>query len=111
MGGRTWRRGIGTHAPTRVTWQLDGSFRRLRGTVGIDASSLRNPEEARGSVVFRVWVDGKPAWESGLVRGEDGALAMPVIDVEGATVLALEADMAGDFRGDRADWVRVVLVR
>ena len=109
--GTVWRRGIGMHAPTRVTWELDGGFSRLRGTVGIDDSARWNPVGARGSVVFRVWLDGEPAWESAVVRGGDGALAMPALDVSGVRELVLEADMAGDFRGDRANWIRLLLIR
>lgn len=109
--GRVWRRGIGMHAPTKVVWALDGEYRRLRGSVGIDDSALWNPEEARGSVVFRVLLDGKSEWESGVVRGGDGVTALPVIELGAARELTLEVDMAGDFRGDRANWLRMMLIR
>ena len=110
-GGREWRRGIGMHAPTRVTWTVPDGFQTLRGALGIDDSALVNPEPARGSVVFRVLLDGEEAWSSPVVRGGDGALPMPAVPLGDATELTLEVDPAGDFRGDRANWLRVVLVR
>ncbi len=111
VGGETWRRGIGTHAPTRLIYDLDGGFTKLRGSVGIDDSSLANPENARGSVVFRVHVDGKTAWESRVVRGGDAPVDLPILDLTGAREVVLEADPVEDFRGDRADWLRILLVR
>lgn len=110
-GGRVWRRGIGMHAPTRVLWSLDGEYRRLRGHVGIDDSALFNPEDSRGSVIFRVLLDGKQVWESSVVRGGDGAIVIPEIQLGRAKELTLEADMAGDFRGDRANWLRMMMIR
>lgn len=110
VGGRTYARGVGVHAPSKLTWKLDGSFRSLRGLIGIDDQVLRLP--ARGSVIFRVHLDGKPVWESPVVRGGDTALALPPIDVSSARELALEADVGPEsFVADRADWLDLLLVR
>jgi hypothetical protein len=109
--GQTFRRGIGMHAPSRLTFGLDGAFRGLRAQVAIDDSELSNRPNARGSVVFRVLCDGRKAWESPLVRGGDAPLALPLIELAGVRELVLEVDPAGDFAGDRADWLRPVLIR
>jgi len=61
-GGRVYARGIGVHAPSRLEWELAGSWTQLRGSVAIDDQVLRLP--SRGEVVFRVEVDGRPRWES-----------------------------------------------
>ncbi|HED65747.1 MAG TPA: hypothetical protein ENJ09_09355 [Planctomycetes bacterium] len=105
------RRGIGMHAPSRLTFALDGGFSRLRGSCAIDDSSLRNPAAARGSVIFRVLLDDEPAFESPVVRGGDAPLAFGPIDLTGHRELTLELDPAGDFRGDRGNWLRPLLVR
>jgi len=110
-GGRSYSRGIGTHAPTAVTWRLDGSYVELRGLIGIDDAVLRNPEGARGSVVFRVRADGETLWESPVVRGGEAPRPLPPVSLEGVRELVLEADPAGGFAGDRADWLRMVLRR
>jgi hypothetical protein len=108
-GGRTWRRGLGVHAPSRLTWALDGGWGRLRGWVAVDDGVLRLA--SRGSVVFRVLVDGEARFESGVVRGGDAARAFDV-DLAGARELTLEVDMDGDhFVADRADWLGLLLSR
>jgi len=111
VGGATYRRGVGLHAPSKLSFKLDGGFRALRGRVGIDDSTRTNAASARGSVIFRVWADGKTLWQSPLVRGGDAPLALPALDLAGKKELVLEADPAGDFAGDRADWLELVLVR
>ena len=108
-GGRAWPRGIGVHAPSRVAWKLEG-WKTLRGAVAVDDAARRL--SARGSVVFRVLLDGAEAWKSPIVRGGDAPLALPPIDVSKARDLVLEADPTGDgHAGDRADWLGLVLAR
>lgn len=102
-------RGIGMHAPNRMSWTLDGSWQRLSGAVGIDDSS--RVLAARGSVVFRVLCDGKEAWKSEVVRGGEQPRALPAIDLGGVRQLELVVEDAGDgFAGDRANWLDMVLV-
>lgn len=109
-GGRTYTRGIGVHAPSRLTWELDGEWKRLRGAVALDDQVQRLP--ARGSIVFRVLGDGKALWESPLVRGGDRPVTLPAIPLAGVRELVLEADMATEFyAADRGDWLRILLER
>jgi len=108
---RVYRRGIGTHAPTRVSWTVPAGSMSLRGAVGIDDSALYNEPEFRGSVVFRVLLDGKTGWESPLMGGGSEVLEMPALDLEGVRLVTLEADMAGRYEGDRANWLGFAFVR
>lgn len=109
-GGRRYTRGIGVHAPSRLVWELGGAWRQLRGSCAIDDVVSRLP--GRGSVVFRIHVDGELRWESGVVRGGDASIALPEQSLAGANELVLEVDMASDFHvADRADWLRVLLVK
>ena len=80
-GGRSWSRGLGVHAPSRLTWHLDGAWKELRALVAIDDSVLRG--EHHGSVVFRVLVDGEARWESPVLVGGDPPLALPAVDLAG----------------------------
>jgi hypothetical protein len=108
-GGRTWRRGLGVHAPSRLAWALADGWQRLRGSVGVDDGVLRLA--ARGSVVFRVLVDGETRFDSGVLRGGDAPRAFDV-ELAGARELVLEVDMDGDhFVADRADWLGLLLSR
>jgi hypothetical protein len=109
-GGRRFARGIGVHAPSRSVWTLDGSWKELHGLVAVDDESATLA--VRGSVVFRVLVDGKQAWQSEILRGGEAPRALPKIALEGAKELVLEALDAGDgFAGDRADWLEITLQR
>ena len=52
------------------------------------------------------------AWESATVAGGDPPLAFPPIKLEGAREVVLEADMAGELnQGDRANWLRMMMIR
>lgn len=109
-GGRAFSRGIGVHAPSRLTFDLGGAWDELRGQVAIDDQVLTLP--ARGSVVFRVTLDGEVAWQSGVVRGGTPPVALPPIDLHGRRELVLECEMAADLHvADRADWLRMLLVK
>ncbi|MAG62222.1 hypothetical protein CMO84_01730 [Candidatus Woesearchaeota archaeon] len=109
-GGRSFARGLGVHAPSRLTWELDGSWKSLRLAAGLDDSALGGAYQ--GSVVFRVHVDGEERWASPLVRGGQGLLKVPPLDLTGAHSLILEVDPATEaFFCDRANWLRPVLVR
>lgn len=108
-GGRVWSRGLGVHAPSRLTWDLDGQWSSLRALAAIDDSSLDNRHP--GSVVFRILADGEQVWESPLLRGGDPPQAIQ-LDLKGVKQLVLEVDPATEaFVSDRANWLRPILVR
>ena len=109
-GGRVCRRGIGAHAPSRIHFDLDGTFRELHGSVAVDDSVLLLP--ARGSVIFRIFLDGERVFESASLSAGDAPMAFPPVQLAGKRELVLEADMASDLnQGDRADWLRMMLVQ
>ena len=109
--GHRYARGVGMHAPYVLRWRLDPRWDELRGAVAIDDSAQRNASGAEGSVVFRVRLDGELLWESPVVRGGEGPRALPVLPLatDGDHVLELEVDPVDDFRGDRANWLRLLL--
>lgn len=109
-GNRRVPRGIGVMAPTILEWELEPGLRVLRGAVAVDASVRRLGLE--GSVRFRVLVDGEVRFESDRVGVSRGPVELPEIELEGARVLRLEADMGPDYNaGDRADWLDLRLIR
>ena len=109
-GGRRHTRGIGVHAPSRLTWVLDGGWTELRGAIAIDDSVLLLPHQ--GSVEFRVSLDGELAWASGTVRGGQAPRPLPALSLEGKRELTLEVDMDTEFHvADRANWLRMMLIR
>ncbi|MCP3914163.1 MAG: hypothetical protein GY711_01260 [bacterium] len=109
-GGRAWARGLGVHAPSRLTWRLDGAWKELRLGAAIDDQVLEQGNH-KGSVVFRVHVDGEVRYESPIVRGGGELPRIPVIALVGAKELILEVDPHEDHVMDRADWLRPLLIR
>ena len=93
--------GIGAHATSFIEYPLDGQFRAFEVTVGIDGST-----EGRGSVFFRVYVDGKERANSGLMSGFAKPKTLAVADLENAQRLILNVTDAEDGnRDDLADWI------
>lgn len=109
-GGRVFGHGFGVHAPSKLVWKLAGGWSKLRGRVAVDDEVLGLGE--RGSVVFRVLLDGKKVWESAVLHGGDAPVAFPAIELGTASELTLEVDPGADsFVADRADWLDVMLVK
>ena len=63
-GGRLYLKGLGVHSAARLSYKLDRPWSRFQAEVGIDDST-----GGRGSVGFRVFVDGKQKYSSPPIRG------------------------------------------
>ncbi len=106
MRSRVYEKGLGVHAYSSLTYKLGGQFERFVATVGIDDAAGEH-----GSVVFHVLLDGKPAFESAVLRGTDAPVSVSV-DVSSAAMLTLECDDANDLDlADHADWADAALIR
>ncbi|NEB08487.1 alpha-galactosidase [Streptomyces coelicoflavus] len=99
IGGATFSKGLGVHAPSSVEYYLGGACTTVTARVGVDDES-----GDRGSVVFEVWADGTRAVSTGTVTHADAARALSA-DVSGADVVRLVVTDAGDGMDyDHADW-------
>lgn len=104
---RSYEHGIGHHAPGEIVVDLAGQFKTFHTDVGIQ----RQSGQKRASVIFRIFVDDKQVFESG-VMGEDTPPRQVAVPVEGAGELRLVADDAGDgITCDCANWADARLVR
>ncbi|HUT32901.1 MAG TPA: NPCBM/NEW2 domain-containing protein [Planctomycetota bacterium] len=102
-GGRRYRKGIGTHAPSEIVYRLDGKYARFVADVG--------GAEERGTVVFQVYGDEKLLVDSGVLHGmrEVKAVDLPVA---GMRTLRLVVTDAGDgIVADMANWAGARVVR
>ncbi|MBC7328445.1 NPCBM/NEW2 domain-containing protein [bacterium] len=103
IGSRIFRRGLGTHANSRIVYQLDGRYRKFTAYVGADR------EVSANTVVFEVWADGKKLWESGLMTVNDEPKRIEV-DITGVKTLELRVTDGGDgINADHADWADAIL--
>lgn len=104
MGGQSFTKGLGTHAPGEMALSLDGRFSLFEAMVGI-----QDQGSTQGSVVFQVFVDEEKCFDSGVMHGGDAPKPVSV-KIEGNQVLRLVVTDAGDgMNCDCADWVNCLL--
>jgi len=104
IGGTRFRRGLGTHAPSEIVYQLDGTYRSFQSWAGPDMATYP-------TVGFAVVVDGRKCWESGPMARGDAPKRVDV-DITGAKELRLLVDDGGNgLSADHADWADAKLLR
>ncbi len=98
LGGNVYFRGLGTHAPSRLVYEIPEDALRFTALVGIDAGT-----GGQGSVRAVVEVDGRRVFTSEVLRGGDPPVEIDVA-VVGAKRLTLLAEPADDQRADHVNW-------
>ncbi|WP_343274209.1 glycoside hydrolase family 97 catalytic domain-containing protein [Ligaoa zhengdingensis] len=109
-------RGIGMHAfasgdakgPARVVYDISefSGYNVFRATAGVDYYSDSGAGGTRGTCEFKVLLDGKEAYSSGVLGSVDPAVQIAVLIPEGTRTIALVAADGGDgINCDWADWV------
>ncbi|MEV0619929.1 endo-alpha-N-acetylgalactosaminidase family protein [Nonomuraea sp. NPDC050404] len=99
ISGRTFDKGLGTHAPAKVRFYLGGRCTTFTAFVGVD-----DVQATRGSVEFAVVADGVEKVRSPVLRAADPAYELNA-DLAGARYADLVAGDGGDGIGnDHADW-------
>lgn len=105
FGGKTFRRAVGVHAYSKLTWPLDGTYAAFRTQYAVDERLTQ------ADMTVRIKVGDKVVHEKQNVRG--GTLS-PVItvDLSGAKTLTLEVDYgAGTDVQDRLVWLEPALLK
>lgn len=105
-----FRQGMGVHAPCELMYNIQPDFQRFVGLAGADENLVdvsNGSNLARyPSIVFKVFIDGREAASSPVMRVLSPAWRFDVKIPEGAQTIALVAMDAGDgSREDFADWV------
>ncbi|MEU3643898.1 glycoside hydrolase family 97 catalytic domain-containing protein [Lentzea sp. NPDC034063] len=104
IGGTTYTKGIGTHAPSEISVYLGRGCERFTAKIGLDDET-----EQPGSVAFQVYGDDKPLYDSGVLVGKGAAVPIDV-DVSDVRMLSLRVTDGGDGRNfDHADWAEAAL--
>ncbi|MGI5500855.1 glycoside hydrolase family 97 catalytic domain-containing protein [Lentzea sp. CA-135723] len=104
IGGVTYAKGLGTHAPSEVSVYLGRGCARLTALIGLDDETTET-----GSVAFQVFGDDKPLYDSGIIR-DKGAATQIDVDVANVRMLSLRVTDGGDGRNfDHADWAEAAL--
>lgn len=104
IGGQRFDKGLGTHAPGEIVYSLGGRHTRFAADVGLDDAG----GEA-GSVVFRVLLDGRVAFDSGLMRTGEPAKHV-ALDVSGVSEMRLVVTDGGNgVQHDHANWANAAI--
>ncbi|MEW5736176.1 MAG: NPCBM/NEW2 domain-containing protein [Thermodesulfobacteriota bacterium] len=116
LGGQEYQKGLHTHSPANVVYNLGGKFSRFESYVGLWDSGNPNRGKSddfagtKGSVVFRVLGDGRELFNSGRMTWE--ATKQVSVSVAGVQTLTLIVEDAGDGYGwDWAVWGDARLLR
>ena len=105
VGGVSYAKGLGMHAPAEVVFDLDGDYARFTSAVGISDTWGNG-----GSVVFQVFADGAVVYDSGVVTGVDAARLVDV-NVAGVQELRLVVSPTADgWSYDHAVWADARIV-
>ena len=102
MGGRTYEKGVGVHAPSDLRVRLDGRCHAFDAEVGVDDETL-----VSGSVSFEVWAEGTLLASSG-VRTRGSAMHLHA-DLTGRRELRLVTHGGPSVDFDHADWAAAKL--
>ena len=107
LGGRTYKRGLGSHSTSEIVIHLPQAAERLDAVIGIDEN--RNTSGGRGSVVFVVEAGGKRRFQSAVIRGGEKPKAIRV-PLGGARSVVLKILDAGDGpESDHGDWAEAAV--
>jgi hypothetical protein len=108
IGDRLFASGIGTHAASRITFQVPKGATWLRAWVGADAEVLGGLE--RTSLVFAVELDGREVFRSPVFSARSPAEQIPPVSLRGVREVVLITEDAGDSNADdHADWCGLYL--
>ncbi|MEU8827735.1 NPCBM/NEW2 domain-containing protein [Streptomyces sp. NPDC048636] len=99
IGGTTYAKGLGAHAPSEVTYYTGGRCETFTAQVGVD-----DEKAAVGTVTFEVWADGRKVASTATLTTADSAETVSA-KIDGAMSVRLVVTDAGDGNNsDHADW-------
>lgn len=106
---QTYQRGIGVHAPCELVYEIKPEYRRFVALAGMDEYLISRANGSNlakyPSVVFKVFIDGREAATSPVMRIQSPAWRFDVEIPRNAKKISLIATDAGNGnREDYADW-------
>lgn len=106
LGGDCYDKGVSLHSESRISFALDGKYRRFESFVGLNDNA-----GSGGNVRIRVQVDGREKDCINELNSANGPKSLRV-DVQGANNLTLvvEFGSGGDVR-DHVDWANARLIK
>ncbi|MEB3333617.1 MAG: NPCBM/NEW2 domain-containing protein [Cyanobacteriota bacterium] len=111
INGTTFRKGLGVHADSSLTYNLSGAYSRFQAVIGID-DEVDSNGISRGSVVFSIIANGGSVlYRSPVLRGSSAPVLVDV-DVSDVQTLELRVEATADGKSfDHANWGDAKLFR
>ena len=97
IDGRIFEFGVGTHANSKATWNLNGAYKKFHGYIGLDDES-----SCGNGAVWAVKGDGKHLYRSKVLSSHQ--IDSLSIDISGINILELETLDNGDKDCDHTNW-------
>ena len=97
IDGRIFEFGVGTHANSRATWNLNGTYKKFHSYIGLDDES-----SCGNGAIWAVKGDGKHLYRSKILASHE--IDSLSIDISGVSVLELETLDNGNKDCDHTDW-------
>ncbi len=114
LNGIVYDKGLSTHAPARLIFRLNEKYSGFDSYIGLWDSGNRNRGVSgdfagqKGSVCYRVFLDGRKAYDSGVLRWSD--MKHISISVKGARQMELIVDKVDNNHWDWSVWGDAKLV-
>ncbi len=106
LNGKIYRKGIGAHSHSELTFDIGGNFKRFKAFVGID-----NDVPKPGNVTVEVYGDEKVLLKKTTVKTGDKPLPVDV-DITGVAKLRIVVDFGeGGYHNDHCDIANAILVK
>src|SRR5579862_7140518 len=106
LGGTVYPHGIGSHAKSELSVDLKSGAKRFLSMVGVDDE--RKMSDA--SVTFQVFVDGKKAADTGVMRGGQAPKLISVDLTEAKRMVLTVGDADDGITNDHADWAGAIIL-
>jgi hypothetical protein len=99
LGGKIYAKGLGTHSPSEIVYNIDGKYATFSADAGIDDETA-----GKGTVEFAVYADDSLLFKSNVIKGQ-ASVAKISVNVAGKNKLKLVTTIGLDtYDMDDADW-------
>jgi 4-amino-4-deoxy-L-arabinose transferase-like glycosyltransferase len=94
---RVFEFGVGSHAPSKLAWNINGAYKKFHSYIGLDDESVGG-----NGAIWVVYGDGKELYRSRVLASYE--LDSLSIDISGVKMLELETLDNGNKDYDHANW-------
>jgi len=105
INGRAYSRGLGTHAGSRIDYRLDGKQKWFAADLGIDDET-----NGGGSVVYKVYIDGKRVFSSNVIHGGDPIQSIKLRISHARRITLIVSDAGDGTADDHANWANARVI-